>query len=301
MSGFYQDDHLFDKIDFEHNFFVQEDNLSDCYLSADELSQFLAPSSETWKDFLPGENEAVITMDSARDIQWRMAKEEIQHVKQTLKGLLSVENVEELNLRSICLFIIGPNSKVGSFLQEELDLDRKSYLEFLSTYCTQAAYRASFTQLYDKTSLLKEHIKMTEGDYIKVWRKMAEKKRMAAVQMTRTSRREQPLWETLERIVNEILRGISISGREERLAVALDDDKIWMDISNTGSTDLFNLKYTTHVKPNRKGIVAHTAVSTSLNIPLGIIFEKQKIQLSNVLSVVLIFYSAKMEKQISEM
>ena len=214
MSGFYQDDHLFDEIDFEHNFFVQEeDNLTDCYLSADELSQFLAPSSEAWKDFLPSDNEAVITMDSARDIQWRMAKEEIQHVKQTLKVLLSVENVEDLNLRSICLFILGPNSKVGSFLREELDLDRKSYLELLSTYCTQVAYRASFTQLYNETSLLKEHIKMTEGDYIKVWRKMAEKKkRMTAVQTTRTSRREKPLWETLERIFNEILRGISISG-----------------------------------------------------------------------------------------
>ena len=42
------------------------------------------------------------------------------------------------------------------------------------------------------------------------------------------------------------------------------------------SSDLFNLKYTTHVKPNRKGIIAHTAVSTSLNIPLGIIFERTK-------------------------
>ena len=96
------------------------------------------------------------------------------------------------------------------------------------------------------------------------------------MQMTRTTRREEPLWETLERFVNEVLRSISISGRDGRVPVALDDDKIWMDISNARSSDLFNLKYTTHVKPNRKGIVAHTAVSTCLNIPLGIVFEKTK-------------------------
>ena len=117
---------------------------------------------------------------------------------------------------------------------------------------------------------------MPENDYLQVWRTMAQKKRMSAVQMTRTTRREEPLWQTLERIMNGVLRLVSISGRDGKVSVALDDDKIWMNISNAKSTDLFNLKYTTHVKPNRKGIVAHTAVSTCLNIPLGIVFEKTK-------------------------
>ena len=80
----------------------------------------------------------------------------------------------------------------------------------------------------------------------------------------------------LERIVNGVLRSVSISGRVGKIAVALDDDKIWMNISNANSTDLFNLKYTTHVKPNRKGIIAHTAVSTNLNLPLNTVFEKKK-------------------------
>lgn len=39
--------------------------------------------------------------------------------------------------------------------------------------------------------------------------------------------------------------------------------------------DKFNLKYATHVKANRKGIIAHTAVTTRLNIPLGISFERK--------------------------
>ena len=121
------------------------------------------------------------------------------------------------------------------------------------------------------------------------------------MQMTRTTRREEPLWETLERFVNEVLRSISISGRDGRVPVALDDDKIWMDISNARSSDLFNLKFTTHVKPNRKGIVAHTAVSTCLNIPLGIVFEKPKTLHFNASKDASIFYSVQMEKRISEM
>ena len=88
-TGYYQDHLLFDDFDFENDFFSEENDLNaDCYLSETELNQFLAPSSEKWKDFLPNENEAVVTMDSAREIQWKQAKEKIEHVKKTLKVLL---------------------------------------------------------------------------------------------------------------------------------------------------------------------------------------------------------------------
>ena len=51
-------------------------------------------------------------------------------------------------------------------------------------------------------------------------------------------------------------------------------DKVHLHLSKGNSEDLFNLKYTTHVKANRKGIIAHTAVSTGVNIPIQICFER---------------------------
>ena len=96
----------------------------------------------------------------------------------------------------------------------------------MSTYCTQAAYRASVHQLFDESSLLKDSLKIAQEDYMQIWRKMAEKKRMTAIQITQTNRRDSPLWESLERIVNEILRSISITDRTGRVSVALDDDTI---------------------------------------------------------------------------
>ena len=174
MSSHYNEDYrLFDDVDFELDFFSDDNDLTDCYLRETELNQFLAPSSEKWKDFLRGEHEAVVTIDSARDIQWKLTKEEIQHVKKTLKTLISVEGSNDPTLRQIINFILGPNSKIGRFFQDELELDPKSYLEFLSTYCNQAAYRVSFIQLFHETSLLKDHIKMSETDYIGVWKKIA--------------------------------------------------------------------------------------------------------------------------------
>ena len=49
-----------------------------------------------------------------------------------------------------------------------------------------------------------------------------------------------------------------------------------MHLSNAKVDNVFNLKYSTHVKPNRKGIIAHTAVSTGTMMPLGIVFECTK-------------------------
>jgi hypothetical protein len=92
----------------------------------------------------------------------------------------------------------------------------------------------------------------------------------------RTTRSLEPLWQKLEAVVNKLLRSISIEQRQGNISIALDDDKIWVNLAHSAKDDLFNLKYTTHVKANRKGIIGHTAVSTALNLPLGIAFERTK-------------------------
>ena len=89
-----------------------------------------------------------------------------------------------------------------------------------------------------------------------------------------TSRREEPLWASMEGIVNEYLRKISITGRDGEISIALDDDKIWLAQEQKSMPDFFDLKFTTHTQANRKGIVGHTAVTTGANVPLGIVFEK---------------------------
>jgi len=74
----------------------------------------------------------------------------------------------------------------------------------------------------------------------------------------------------LEAAMNQVLRKLSVAGREGgKIILTLDDDKIWASNSGANSEDRFGLKYTQHVKDNRKGLVAHTAVSATTSIPLG--------------------------------
>jgi hypothetical protein len=79
----------------------------------------------------------------------------------------------------------------------------------------------------------------------------------------------------LETSLNTMLRELSIVGRSQSIIIiTLDDDKIWAANSGQNASDRFGLRYTQHVKDNRKGIVAHTAVSSTTSLPIGIAFER---------------------------
>jgi hypothetical protein len=120
MAGFDEN-----QIDFLNGSFYNQNELSDCYLSELELQSFLAPPQETWHDYLPHENEALITMDSSKDIQWKLAKDEINHVRRQVQHLLSIDDYKNVNLEQIIMFALGLDSKAGSYLQAELELDKK--------------------------------------------------------------------------------------------------------------------------------------------------------------------------------
>lgn len=258
----------------ETEFMGNEQQLDDCNLSPEELDQFLTPPSiDKWENFLPIDNPAIITMDASKAKQWKIAKNEIIHVRNQLKAIIGEDEDKEPNKKDILLYILGPGSDVGMFLKNELDLSDEEYLKFMSTICIQAAYRVSSSELFGKSSLLKSSSKMDEKTYNNIWKMFAEKKRILSSSIS-TSRRMIPIWTSLQHIVNCVLQKISITGREGEISIALDDDKIWLSQTNSASEDLFGLKYTTHVKPNRKGIVGHTAVSTGANIPLGMVLEK---------------------------
>lgn len=253
--------------------------LSDCFLTADELEEIMSPSAEIWRDLSPFENGTLLTMDSAKREQWKSGQEEIKSIRTNVKKLIFPSDdevpLDRVTDEKIFNFNLGSESKVGTFLQQELNLDEDNYNRFMGTLCLQAAYHQMTKQLYGPLSELKDRVLMEKDEYISVWKLMAEKKKLNITQIS-TSRRDTPLWEEFEVIVNTLFRAISVTGREGKISIALDDDKIWMNTSKGSSADLFNLKYCQHVQANRKGLVAHSAFTTAVIHPLGIAMERTK-------------------------
>lgn len=265
------DEYLFDE--------VQDDAFFDCYLSNSELDEFLAPSADNWGDVGPTDCKTKITIDESKSIQWDQAKEEMLFIRERLKVLINdpkgKDHDNEVTIEDVILHITGPESPIGLLIQEQLGLSPLEFLQFMRTLCIQAAYKISSTQLFDSSSLLFHTIPMSEEQYNKIWLKLSTTKRRGEdVSFIGAGRREKCIWEYLEDIINDLCRTISISNRTGIISIALDDDKVWVNLTGKNKKDLFGIKYTTHVKANRKGIIAHTAVSTGANVPLGIIFER---------------------------
>ncbi len=255
------------ELDFLDESFLSDNELADCCLGDDELRTLLAPPQETWRDYLPGDNEAVITIDSAKDKQWTLAKEEITQIRSQMQTLLDVSDYEDVTMGKIVMFYLGPDSKPGRYMCNELNLSKMTYLKFMNTVFISAAYHLTSRQLFHDMSLLKAHTLMKEDKYNRVWRQMSEKRRLQRDEMS-NSRREIPIWEGLETIVNEVLHAVSVTRWAGQILIALDDDKVWMNISNSNAKDLFNIKYTHHV--------TYTAATSANTQPIAVAIERSK-------------------------
>ncbi len=148
--------------------------LDDCNLSTDDFQRLIAPSSESWNDFLSNEHPAVVTMDQSKSIQWILAQDEINHLKKSICQLLGKESNEEPTFNEIVLFVIGPDSAPGRYLMQELSLSKETYFRFMCNFLIQSAYQISVTGLYSDDSLLKSEAAMPKADYLSVWKKLRQ-------------------------------------------------------------------------------------------------------------------------------
>ena len=237
------------------------------------------PSLDEWDDIDQSMSPSIFKIDEAKNKNWNHAKAEITHLNNRLCDLLGNETMEgsksKIN-QSIVLEILGPKKEIGTYLSNELDLTEEKYIAFMHTFLTQAAYRVSTSELFSKYSLLKDSLAMEEHEYLSVWNKMSELKRVPQHQMRRPTS-PVPIWQEIEKLTNNILKNFTVIGRENgKITISLDDDKVWFACSVANSTDLFNVKYTTHTQANRKGLVAHSAVTTGHMTPMSIAVERTK-------------------------
>ena len=103
------------------------------------------------------------------------------------------------------LKILGPNSRVGSFLCRELNILGDEYCAFMQMFCAQATYHQSTDQLFATHSLLKDKPLMSKERFTELWKVISVKYRVPNDEVCHTQS-PSPLWMLLECIVNEELR-----------------------------------------------------------------------------------------------
>ena len=89
------------------DYFFVEDGMDNCVLTDDELKQISTPSQQSWKDFLPMNFPAIVTINASKDQQWKLAKKEITHVRKRMREMMDVDdddNKKEATRKMICFF-----------------------------------------------------------------------------------------------------------------------------------------------------------------------------------------------------
>lgn len=245
------------------------------YLHESDLLEIITPSTASWVDGDPTRLRTKFGINVSRRQNWDLGKEEARHVKTRVNSIFGLNCQDTVTLDMLLDKYLGLDSDLCGILKNELELDDKQYLQFMITYCVQCAYKVSSKSLHDSFSLLKPFVVMPEEEYNCIWEKIAYKEEKSGNEIS-SGRRDFCLWEKLESKVNHILRQVSIVNRPGKISIALDDDKVWYNMTRSSLGDSFGIKITRHVKDNRIGIVLHTAVSSALNIPLGCTFERVK-------------------------
>ena len=251
------------------------------YLNEADLRSIHQSDGLDWNDRLISDpdEEIVFVLDEAKKAGWTSFKDEVNHIRSvSIPQLISLApgmSVGEISLKELVTAAFGKSSDFATIFSNKLGLDRGSFVKFMANLCLQMTYRETPSCLYGKFSLLHDKTVMDEQSYMAIWEKIATLKKVSLDNYVGSSRRGKCLWESLEASVNNFLRAVSIVGRTDEISVALDDDKIWVQSSGKNEDDHFGLRKVTHVKDNRKGIIAHTAVSSSTNMPLNFMFERK--------------------------
>ena len=239
------------------------------------VGDVVPPPASDWNDVIPSETNTKFTIDEAKERQWKLAKAEIKHITDSIAKLIQ-KDAANITFADIVNHVVGLESEFARIFKESLKVSDTVYLQFMATAMMQSAYKQSPSQMYQRSNVLSGHLIMKQSEYIEVWRSIAKKEKMSKNNFVGDGRRQVYLFEKLESSFNSLCNQISITQRTGTISIALDDDKFWAFQSKANLFDTFGLKYQQHVQANRKGFVAHTAVSTGLYIPIGIIFERLK-------------------------
>ncbi len=114
---------------------------------------------------------------------------------------------------------------------------------------------------------------MNENDFNAVFERMSSSSSVTGEDRAAATRRNMCLWQKLQDCVNKKFHEISIVGRTGNIATVIDDDKNWCNSTGVNSKNRRNVKYTVHVRDNRRGFNIHAFTSFFVHMPMYVQVE----------------------------
>jgi hypothetical protein len=167
------------------------------------------PTNSQWRDKeSPNARNVTAEINGARQSLWDQAKVEIEFVKTKVEAALGKRPPSIENL--VCLFF-GPESRIGCLITERLGMKNDEFIRIIGTYSLAAAYNLSKTQLFSKTSFVKNEGLADEKTYQSFWNSVS-KFGCTEGYNNAMARGAKPLWIDVQNAVNDNCRDFFVVG-----------------------------------------------------------------------------------------
>lgn len=233
-------------------------------------------SKKKWHDVHP--SDVKFNINEGRKRAFSCAREEILHYHKRLKEKTGK------SVPDICDAIEVLFGEESPFFREIAIIlgtthDQEETYKFLATFTFQCIMTKDTNKFYDILEKLQgkgasTNVPLVREEYEDYWKKLAEHGMRRSV--VSDSFRSVPGWERLQQVFNALCRELMIEGREGKISLVFDDDKIWLTVSGANGVDKFKLKIVRHTKDNRDGLNAHSLCTTGFMFPVNIQFEIEK-------------------------
>jgi hypothetical protein len=230
-----------------------------------ELINAKQPGIFDWKAFPTNFDDVKnvdvrFTFQKATRWAWKMAKEEIASILSNARkpDLLNLSETEKPSDRKIFSLFFAAERRFINILMFHLKVDYVTCLKWLHVIFIQETYQLSSTELYND-EVFKDHLLLNYTESMSVWKKLSIANQSSS-KVLAVGRREDFIFEELQSEYNIVSRNLTIRNREGNIEIVVDNDKVFGQ--NDPKKDTFGLKYTQHVKDNRKGYNCHVAATT---------------------------------------
>ena len=142
---------------------------------------------------------------------------------------------------SAFLKIFGPGSPLSTkFINNEVGMTVLDYMGFMAALFTSCSRNRSAKRLIEDTCF--DWRLMTNDEYNKMWKHLNS--------FSGAGAREEAMWMRTETAINETLRSLAMSSRDDyRYVIAIDDDKVHYNYDKW--TKCFGIGKKHHNKDNR--------------------------------------------------
>lgn len=231
-----------------------------------------APTPSQWKEE-PETALLVLMVAKAQRRLWARGMEEIKMIHHNLDDLVLsgtdnniLENHAWGKPFKAFKFLFGPESSLCELLCRELTgMTKKIYLQFIMTFFLSCQNQMNLA-LLEASPFINSSMLLDKNTYNRIW---------VEIGSFGGTRRQSPLWMSIETLVNKNLKALFLPGivdeSKMQLLMGLDDDKVYFNHQH--SSVMMGLKATHHAKDNRKGMTLHTLAYSSMCCPVTVMFQ----------------------------